>query len=264
MKSETYRWVGLTRVSTKGQADEGGSLDDQRERIEKFVAQRGDTLVEVFADAGVPGTLERFGQRVALAEALQMLNRGEADGVVVPRLDRLGRELALQEIVMHEIRKLGCTLASCDPGEQDIIDNDGDDLRRMSRQILAVFADYERRMIRARTLAGRLRAIREGGWAGGYAPYGYEPDGTGKLREVAHEMDALAQARTMREMKATYATIGEYWNAAGMRLRKGNVWHGEVVKRVLAKCEENDYPKSQPLNNLAKIVLGLPTDSKQV
>lgn len=264
MNADTVRWVGLTRVSTKGQADDGGGLDDQKAAIEKFVADRGDTLVTVVADAGVSGTLERMGERVALAEALQMLNRNEADGIVVARLDRLGRELTVQEIVMHEIRKLGCLLASCSKGEQEVIEAGDDPARRMFRQMLAVFADYERLMIRSRTMAGRKRALANGGWSGGLPPYGYEADHNGRLREVAHELDAIAQARTMRAMRATYATIGEYFTVAGMRLRKGKGFHVEVVKRVLVKAEENDYPKGAPLNNLAKIVMGLPTDANSV
>lgn len=258
------RWIGLTRVSTRGQAEDGGGLEDQQAAINKFVADRGDTLVATLSDAGVSGTLAQMGERVALAEALQGLNRNEADGIVVARLDRLGRELTVQEIVMHEIRKLGCVLASCSPGEQEVIEADDDPARRMFRQVLAVFADYERLMIRSRTMAGRRRALANGGWAGGMPPYGYEADGLGRLKEVPHELDTIAQARTMRAMRAPYVTIGEYFTAAGMRLRRGKCFHVEVVKRVLAKAEENDYPKGAPLNNLAKMVLGLPTDANSV
>lgn len=265
MSRDTFRWVGLTRVSTSGQVENGGGLDTQQAAIEAFVKGRGDRLVTVLCDAGVSGTLEAMNKRLALAEALQMLNRNEADGIVVAKLDRLGRELAVQEIVMSQIRKFGCKLASCDVSELDVIETDDDPTRRMLRQILAVFADYERLMIISRTQAGKQRKKREGGWLGNRTtPYGYELDGMGGLREVAYEINAIAVARTMRAMKATYAVIGEYLVQSGVRLRRGTQFRPVTVRQILVRASENDYPKPAELDNLAKLLMGMPTDSTRV
>jgi DNA invertase Pin-like site-specific DNA recombinase len=53
-----------------------------------------------------------------IAEALDALGRGEATGLVVYRLDRLARELVLQEQLLAEIRRLGAEPFSTDGGEQ--------------------------------------------------------------------------------------------------------------------------------------------------
>lgn len=259
MARDDFRWVGLTRVSTSGQAENGGGLETQRAAIEAFVKDRGDRLVGVLCDAGVSGTLDAMGKRIALAEALQMLNRNEADGIVVARLDRLGRELAVQEIVMAQIRKFGCVLASCDVSELDVIESDDDPTRRMFRQILAVFADYERLMIISRTQAGRRRKAKEGGWLGARVPpYGYEMDGMGNLREVPFEIAAIAVARTMRAAGATYAVIGEYLIQAGVRLRRGNRMLPHTVRQILIRSSEADYPQPAEMDTLAKMLMGLP------
>jgi DNA invertase Pin-like site-specific DNA recombinase len=264
MHESEFRWIGLPRVSTVGQAEDGNGLETQTAAIERFVDQRGDRLVKILAETGVSGVSAKLAHRIALGEALHMLNRNEADGIVVDRLDRLGRDIYVQEKILHDVRALGCVVASCNPTEQDALDNDTDPIRKMTRQILAVVADYERAMIIARTQAGRRRALANGGWAGGMTPYGYESDGNGRLREVAHEMDAISQARTMRRVGASYQTICEYLTVAGVRLRKGTKFHVEVIKRIIAKAESDDYPKGSPLNNLAKIVMGLPTDADAI
>jgi DNA invertase Pin-like site-specific DNA recombinase len=263
MHESQFRWIGLPRVSTVGQAEDGGGLDTQTAAIEAFVAARGDRLVKVIAETGVSGVAGKLGDRIALAEALQMLNAGEADGIVVDRLDRLGRDIYVQEKILHDVRALGCVVASCVPTEQDALENGHDPIRKMVRQILAVVADYERSMIHARTQAGRRRALADGGWAGGMPPYGYEARG-GRLHEVPYEMAAIAVARTMRGMGAPYQAIGGYLGDAGVRLRKAEKWHPEVVKRLLNKAEMTDNPKRAPLDNLAKLYMGLPGDAKAV
>lgn len=260
MSEKEFRWVGLPRVSTTGQVEDGGGLETQAAAIEAFVEARGDRLVKMIAEAGVSGVAAKLGDRIALAEAIQMMNLDEADGIVVDRLDRLGRDIYVQEKILHDVRAIGCVVASCVPTEQDALENDQDPIRKMVRQILAVVADYERSMIVARTQAGRRRAMAAGGWGGGFCPYGYESDGNGRLREVPHEMAIIAQARTMRGMRATYQTIAEYFVVAGMRLRKGTRFHIQVVKDLLLRAEAKDYPKGAPLNNLARMVMNLPTD----
>src|SRR4051812_5008891 len=115
MTDSPFRWIGLPRVSTVGQAEEGGGIETQTAAIEAFVEARGDRLVKVIAENGVSGVAAKLIDRIALAEALAMLNRNEADGIVVDRLDRLGRDIYVQEKILHDVRSLGCAVASCVP-----------------------------------------------------------------------------------------------------------------------------------------------------
>ena len=84
------RLIGYTRVSSEEQVREGVSLSAQRERIESYVRLYGGELIDVVVDAGVSAkTLRRPG----LERVLQQLDEGDADGVVVAKLDRLTRSV---------------------------------------------------------------------------------------------------------------------------------------------------------------------------
>src|SRR5262245_9845331 len=85
------RVIGYIRVSTEEQATAGVSLSAQAEKVRAYCALYDLTLLEVVEDAGASAkTLERPG----LQRALSALRRGEADGVVVAKLDRLTRSVA--------------------------------------------------------------------------------------------------------------------------------------------------------------------------
>jgi DNA invertase Pin-like site-specific DNA recombinase len=85
------RVVGYVRVSTDEQADSGVGLDAQRTAIVGECARRGWRLVAVHTDAGVSG--KSMKGRPALAEALHAVESGQAEGIVVAKLDRLSPAL---------------------------------------------------------------------------------------------------------------------------------------------------------------------------
>jgi hypothetical protein len=93
-------------------------------------------------------------------------------------------------------------------------------------------------------------------------PYGFERHGSG-IRPHASETHAISVALTMRAHGATYATIGEYFVASGIRLRRGKRWHPEVIRRILITREAQGL-KRAPLDNLAKRFLDLPMDPNAV
>ena len=81
---------GYARVSTAEQSHDGVSLDAQREKIRLYAELYGLDLIEMVTDAGVSAkTLDRPG----LIHVLGLLERGEATGLVVYKLDRLTRSL---------------------------------------------------------------------------------------------------------------------------------------------------------------------------
>ena len=84
------RAVGYIRVSTDKQVDHGVSLEAQRTKLEAYAALYDIELVAVIVDAGVSAkTLQRPG----LQQALGMLRHGEADALLVAKLDRLTRSV---------------------------------------------------------------------------------------------------------------------------------------------------------------------------
>lgn len=82
--------VGYVRVSSEQQADEGVSLDAQREKLAQYAALFDLNLVTVRGDAGLSA---RMLDRPGLAAALGDLKEGRADGLLVVKLDRLTRSV---------------------------------------------------------------------------------------------------------------------------------------------------------------------------
>jgi DNA invertase Pin-like site-specific DNA recombinase len=83
--------VGYTRVSTAKQADHGSSLSEQQHSIKTYCAHGKHELVNVLSDRAISGAV-RLADRPAGREVCRMLEEGEADGVVVVRLDRAFRD----------------------------------------------------------------------------------------------------------------------------------------------------------------------------
>src|SRR4051812_737442 len=82
--------IGYVRVSTQEQATEGVSLDAQRDRLRTYCKAHAIKLIGIQGDEGLSGsTLDRPG----LQAALQMIQRGRANTLIVVKLDRLSRSL---------------------------------------------------------------------------------------------------------------------------------------------------------------------------
>jgi DNA invertase Pin-like site-specific DNA recombinase len=125
------------RVSTDKQAEHGFGLDVQERAVKALARQHGHRLVGIHRDEGVSGS-NGLDARVGLADALAAVRARKADGVVVPRLDRLARDLVLQETLLAEVRRLGGQVYSCSDGEAGVLaDDPADPSRRLIRQVLA-------------------------------------------------------------------------------------------------------------------------------
>lgn len=85
------RVVGYTRVSTEEQAQGGISLAAQEAKVRGYCALYEHDLVDLVVDAGESASSLK---RPGLQRVLGMLERGEADGLVVTQLDRLTRSIS--------------------------------------------------------------------------------------------------------------------------------------------------------------------------
>ena len=84
------RAIAYVRVSTDEQSETGVSLAAQEAKIRSYCDLYGIELVDIVVDAGESGkSLDRPGIQAALAR----LDRKEADGIVIAKLDRLSRNV---------------------------------------------------------------------------------------------------------------------------------------------------------------------------
>src|SRR5688500_3608522 len=105
------RAVGYVRVSTAEQAANGFGLDVQEQAIRAHCREAGLRLIRVASDKGISGS-NGLDTREGLARALMQLEANEAEVLIVYRLDRLDRDLILQETVIQRMAKVGARVVS--------------------------------------------------------------------------------------------------------------------------------------------------------
>jgi DNA invertase Pin-like site-specific DNA recombinase len=228
------RVIGYLRVSTDRQAEQGLGLDVQERAIREWAKAEGHRLIGLARDEGISGS-NGLDTRMGLLEALEGIRGGRAGGLVVYRLDRLARDLIVQEQLLAEIRRLGGEVHSTSRSESEFLRDDANDpSRKMIRQVLGAVSEWERSIIALRLRAGRLRKAERGGFAYGSPPYGYAAEG-GELVPVESEQSALARMRQLRADGHSLREIGRRLEAESHKPRRGEHWSPASLRKILAR-----------------------------
>ena len=144
--------VGLyLRVSTGEQ-----TIDNQREALMAAIERRGWHIVSEFEDNGVSGAKGRT-KRPGFDKFIKAATTRKIDVVAAWSIDRLGRSLRDLVNFLAELDAVGCDLYL----EKQAIDTTTPAGRALF-QMLGVFAEFEREMIRERVCAGLARARKYG------------------------------------------------------------------------------------------------------
>lgn len=139
------------RVSTDQQ-----TTMNQRMVLEEVAARHGWNIVSIFEDAGISGAKGRD-QRPAFNDLHKAIARRDIDIVMSWSVDRLGRSLADLVAFLSDIQAKGCDLYL----HQQSIDTSTPS-GKMMFQMLGVFSEFERAMIRSRVKAGLERTKARG------------------------------------------------------------------------------------------------------
>lgn len=226
--STRTRAVAYLRVSTEKQADFGVSLDAQRAKVQLYADLYELDIVEVIVDAGASAkTLERDG----LQRALAMLDAGQADALLVCKLDRLTRSVRDLGTLLDGWfgRKDGPALLSV----QEQVDTRTAGGRLVLNVLMSV-AQWERETIGERTASAMAHMKSEGEYTGGRAPYGWQADAEGKLHPVPTEQAAIVLAQQLHGEGHSLRRVGALLTEAGHLSRSGGAWHASSVRVVLA------------------------------
>lgn len=235
MQGDCMRLVVYARTSA-GTDWSGDSLEAQAETCSAWAAGLGHEVVAVCRDQGLSGRLP-VQQRPGLLDALVMLEDGLADGLIVHRIDRLARELHIQEAALAQAWKAGKHVRVFEAVEGEIKRDDPEDPHRtFLRQVLGAAAQLERGLITARLQGGRRRKAAAGGWVGGHrlhGRYGYV------VRDRAYEPVACEQAviERMAALRASssYRAVAAVLNAEGVAAPAGSVWYASSIRKVLVR-----------------------------
>lgn len=230
------------RVSTDRQERRGSSLSAQERACRTYCEDRGLEVVHVVREkvSGRKETLDRPG----LLRALELLDTKEASGLVVWALDRFARNLHSATDLIA--RYFGEGKANSLHVTTEDIDTTSASGRLMLHFRLAI-AQYE-----AERIAERIRAVkgylkREGYYAGGRVPYGYQigplvasnPGGRSyrKLVPSPEELEVVQAAAELRKSGASLREVAAMLEDRGLTSRQGKKLHPQQVQRILERAK---------------------------
>lgn len=228
------------KSTTMGLEQEFNTLDAQREACEAYICSQAGAgwvvLPDHYDDGGFTGANT---DRPAFQRLLADVDAGSVDTVVVYKLDRISRSLLDFATVMKRLNERGVTFVSV---TQNFTTTDA--VGRMTLNLLATFAEFEREQIRERTRDKIAASRRRGQWTGGIVPLGYK---VLDKKLVVDEREAIV----VREVFELYLehrsalTVAQMLNergrktkrhvAANGRVRQAREWDKGDVLRVL-KC----------------------------
>lgn len=159
---------GYARVSTKGQAKDGNSLEAQEILLRESGAEK------IFVDSFTGTKLER-------PEFDKLLNQIQnGDTLIVTKLDRFARSVSQASDLITQLIDKGITVNVLNLG---ILSNSS--VSTLMRNVLLSFAQFERDMIVERTQEGKAIAKQKPDFREGRPPL-Y------KKKQVEHALDMLA------------------------------------------------------------------------
>lgn len=241
MTNRKNRLVAYLRVSTIEQAAHGFGLAVQRKAIREAAKTLDARVVGWHADEGLSGALPAV-DRPGLTEALDMIDNGDADGLIVRDLDRLARSVTVQEALLARVWMVPAAVVFTSLPPQEVARDDPDDpMRTAMREMAGVFAGLERRMIAKRLRDGRRAKAAAGGHATGSPPYGWKSakrspsNPNGALVPVPAEQAALRRMRELRAGGASTHQIADVLTTEGHPTKRGGRWSSATVARILAR-----------------------------
>ena len=161
------RVVIYLRVSSEEQAKHGFSIENQKKDCLKFAEQKGYHVVKIFVDDG------KSAKDLNRPEAQDMISfcsksKNNIDAIIVWRLDRISRNtIDFHGVIRPFLMKHNINLLSATEPNNDTIEGE------LMRNIGIDFAEYERKLIGVRTLAGMKQKASQGQYPH-KAPIGYK------------------------------------------------------------------------------------------
>jgi DNA invertase Pin-like site-specific DNA recombinase len=204
------RAVAYLRASTEEQERSGLGLQAQRAAVASACEQRGWAIVGVEQDIASGGKRDRPG----LGRALQAVEEGAANVVVVSRLDRLGRSVAHVAAILEQY---GAAIVALDVGLTP-----DSPAGRFTLHVISAAAELERGLIRERTRdalrAAAARGIR-----------------LGRPREVPASL--ASEIRALHRSLGSYEKVAQYLNGRGVLPPRGRQWYRDGIRRVILQPE---------------------------
>lgn len=216
--------IGYVRVSTEEQASQGVSLEAQTEKVKAYASLYDIELVEIITDAGVSAkSLDRPG----LNKALAMLEAGEAEALVIVKLDRLTRSVRDLDHLLEKYFADKFSLMSVSE-QVDTRTASG----RLVLNVLMSVAQWERETIGERTSQALQHKKAQGEHIGGVG-FGYQV--TGKKLAQSKDHETVVAIVEMRGQGMTLTAIADKLNTEEIKTARGGKWYPKTVSNIIER-----------------------------
>jgi site-specific DNA recombinase len=210
------------RVSTDLQAEEGFSLEAQRQRLEAYATSQGWSIVADYCDEGFSA---KNTDRPQMQKLIADVKEKKFDVVLVYRLDRFVRSvLDLHELLQimdkHDVRFKSAT---------EVFDTTSA-TGRLFITMIATLAQWERETIAERVHMGMTKKSEQGQRNGAPAPFGYDL--------IEGNLIVNDESKWVKYIFDRYNSIGgtniaKELNRKGIKTKKGEVWSDYSVRYVI-------------------------------
>jgi site-specific DNA recombinase len=216
--------IGYVRVSTQEQVNNGVSLEAQADKIRAYASLYDITLLDIIVDAGESA---KSLARVGLQRALEILDTGLADALIVFKLDRLTRSVSDWNTLIADYFGSKALLSVSD--QIDTRTAGG----RLCLNVLMSVAQWEREAISERTSTA-LRHKQAQGEHVGSPRYGFKMVAK-KLVKVDSEYEAISFIHQLKLNGLSLQAIADHLNLENIRTKREGNWYPTTVKNILDK-----------------------------
>jgi len=218
------RAAGYIRVSQERAAKNGYGLGAQEAEIRKHIEYKGWELLEVYREEGVSGYKK---DRPALEKLLQAAREGKFDVVVFPSIDRVGRSVKDVIEIDGYLRKHDIDTVFLREGVDTSTPTGA-----LYRNIMSSVAEFEGRLIYERLSKGKREKASEGGYIGGWLPYGYTKNGDSVI-VVKEEAEVIEQIFIWKSEGKTLQWICDRLNGDAIKTKRGGKWQVSTIRGIL-------------------------------
>jgi len=237
MTTDVY---GYCRVSTLEQAEMGDSIDTQKNKIIEFAKKHDLNILNIFCDLGVSGAVPPH-LRPEMKKLLLNLEAGNAQGLIIHKIDRLSRSIKDFINLIDGFNKKNIEIFIINP---EI--NTKTTYGKFTINLLSVISELERDIIKERTI-DVLKNKKAKGERTGTVPYGkqlakgstsllVDNDEEQQTINIARELRAERKIVNGRPKPKTYKEICEILTEQGRKNKSGNInWFPNQIKNMCTK-----------------------------
>lgn len=206
------------------------TIETQRTDVTGWALRTGVKITKVIADDGLSATT--IAGRPGFTQLLTLIESGNIGTLLVSAPDRLTRadDWNDRARIMNALKKYGTILVTTSYGELDPNSEQAD----MMFSNLFTLAAMERKRIRARSFAGKMRALENGRLPSGRAPYGRHFDTkTGTWSLVPEEVTIYRKIASLYLEGNSTNGIALLLNRQSVPSSMGKLWTSGTIRELL-------------------------------